>query len=332
MRVVVPEVCTIVSGAGVDGRAVPDETEVAVQFVRQFVRQERAVVDRVRVLVLVADAVQLEADAGHAADVLQVPDFVRVEVARDDEVRAGRVEVRVVDFLIGLVRFKVRGHPVVEDVEGDEFLPVDAFLHQVVDHDGIVRDDEVGRFQHRGLVEALAHTGLERNVRLDEPELLEVVDEQDDRHPSAPQLLEQFPEKDAVRDGRELDDQQVAFPEVREGLFPDAVCVPVLLQRSGDGRIVPLELERDLDLFHPEFGQRELHVCPRLVGRVLEVGVLRFAFRNIITMIIHAVTGRRSSPQTILPPGTRDTLPFLLFGTILKTAPRGVNRRRAHKK
>ena len=303
VRVVVLEVRAVVAGAGVDGRAVPDEAEVAVQIGRQFVRQEGAVVDRVRVLVLVADAVELEADAGHAADVLEVPDLVGVEVAGDDEVRAGRVEVRVVGLLIGLMRLEVRGHPVVEDVEGDEFLPVDAFRRQVIDHDGVVRDDEVGRLQHRGLVEALAHTGLERNVRLDEPELLEVVDEEDDRHPSAPQFPEQFPEEDAVGDGRELDDQQVAFPEVREGLFPDVVRVSVLFQRSGDGRIVPLELERDLDLFHPEFGQRELHVRPRLVGRVLEVGVLRFPFRNIITMIVHAVTGRRSAPQTTLPPG-----------------------------
>ena len=137
----------------------------------------------------------------------------------------------------------------------------------------------------------MPYPGLEGHFRLDEPELLEVVDEQNDRHASAPQLLKEFPEENAVRNGRELHDQEVAFPEVREGLLPDFIGIPVFLERRGDGRIVPLELQRDLHFFHPEFRKRELHVRPRLVGRVLQVGVLRLALGNVITVLVHVMTG-----------------------------------------
>ena len=316
VRVVVLEVRAVVAGAGVDGRAVPDEAEVAVQVGRQFVRQKRAVVHGVRGLILVADAVELEAHTGHAADVLEIPDLVRVQVAGDDEVRAGSVKVRLVGLRIGLVRFEVRGHPVVEDVEGHEFLPGDAFADEVVDHDRVVGDDEVRGLQHGGLVEALPYPGLEGHFRLDEPELLEVVDEQNDRHASAPQLLKEFPEENAVRNGRELHDQEVAFPEVREGLLPDFIGIPVFLERRGDGRIVPLELQRDFHFFHPEFRKRELHVRPRLVGRVLQVGVLRLALGNVITVLVHVMTGGwLKSPWRCAAGDSKH--PFLSFYSVL---------------
>ena len=316
VRVVIFQVCAVVAGAGVDGRAVPDEAEVAVQVGRQFVRQERAVVDRVRGVVLVADAVELESDTGHTADVLEVPDLVGVQVSGDDEVRTGRVEVRLVVLFVGLVRFEVRGHPVVEDVEGDEFLPGDPFLCQIVDHDGVVGDDEVCRFQHRRLVEALPHPGLEGHFGLDEAELLEVVDEQHDGHASAPQFPEEFPEEDAVGDRRELDDEQVALPEERELLLPDAVRRPMFFQRGGDGRVVSPELERDLQFFHPEFGERVLHIGPRLVGRVLEVGVLRLSLGNIIAMVVHIVSG--GHPGTLWrSTGGDPERPFLSYDSVL---------------
>ena len=148
-------------------------------------------------------------------------------------------------------------------------------------------NDQVRRLQHRGLVEALAHPGLERHFGLHEPEFLEVVDEQDDPHPSASEFSEQPSEENAVGNGGELDHQRVSLTKTRKSLLPEFICVPMFFQGSHDRPILPLERDVQIHFFHSEFREGVLHVRPGLVGGIFEMGVLRFPLGNVIAVLVH---------------------------------------------
>ena len=86
VRIVEPQVVAKVSGTGLDGRAVPDESEISPEFPDEFVRQERTLVeDVVLTEVLVSDAVELEPDSVDLPEVVQVDAFLGRQVAGDDD-------------------------------------------------------------------------------------------------------------------------------------------------------------------------------------------------------------------------------------------------------